>query len=149
MNIGTITDADKSRLKKALVGAAVGGVVGRSFTMGGKKMVYDRGRYKQAGNVGSKNEGKSFSPENIYSGAKAIANKPKNQEYIGINRLMDSGHQGLLTEKDVKRAGQEPEKKSGKLGTVRPRWTPPVSRVRDEARRKEIIKGLSKVISSE
>ena len=31
--------------------------------MGGKKMVYDRGRWKQATNVGSVNEGKKYKPE--------------------------------------------------------------------------------------
>jgi hypothetical protein len=45
----------------------------KSFTMDGKKMVYDRGRYKEAGNVGSKSEKKSSWIRQLFGAKKVLA----------------------------------------------------------------------------
>jgi hypothetical protein len=125
MATGIMSALDKAGIVKKISPAAKGamlgavaGKAGKSFMMGGKRMVYDRGRYKLASNVGSKNEGKSFTPENIVSGVKAVVDKKENEKYVGYNRLRDAGKMGALTDKEVERAGKEP-----KAGS-RPNWTP-------------------------
>jgi hypothetical protein len=88
--------------------AAVGGGLGAAFMMGGKRMVMDRGRYKEAANVGSMSAKKaSDAVKNVVSGVKAKIDEKENQKYIGYNRLRDAGVRGPLTDKEVERVGKE------------------------------------------
>ena len=77
----------------------------KAFKMGGKSMVFDRGRWKESGNKGSRNEGKKYNPE-------------KGTMTMG-DMLREGGKKGPLTQSDIEGMKKRLNKRKAKERIVK------------------------------